>query len=79
MELLPLMEKYGIPIAFLVIGVVTGYKKYWVWGYQLADCQAAAIAAVAAAERREQEWKELAFAAWKIGKGAVEIAKERRP
>lgn len=45
-----LIERLGLPVVLLVFILFTGFKRYWVWGYQLKD-----------AERRELDWKDMAL------------------
>lgn len=45
-----LIERLGLPVVLLVFVLFTGFKRYWVWGYQLKD-----------AEQREQDWKNMAL------------------
>lgn len=45
-----LVERLGLPLVLLIFVLFAGFKRWWVWGYQLRDC-----------EKREREWKELAL------------------
>lgn len=45
-----LIERLGLPVVLLVFILFTGFKRYWVWGYQLRD-----------SERRERDWKDMAL------------------
>lgn len=62
-----------------------GAKKVWVWGWQLeaAEKREAATAAacelrVAAAERRENEWKDLLLETRYVARTAVDIVAKRK-
>lgn len=45
-----LVQSFGLPIAIFIIILFGGYKRWWVWGYQLKDSQ-----------QRELDWKEIAL------------------
>lgn len=69
----------GLPLATLLIAILLGgYRKWWAWGYQLTECEARCEARVAASERREAEWRELALGGMQAARTAVSMAKERR-
>lgn len=80
-EAIALAEKLsGISLAALLLIVLwLGATKRWVWGYQLVECQARAIADVAAARERELEWKAIAREGLAAAKSGVELAKELKP
>ena len=61
----------------IIAGVilVLGATRRWCWYYQLEQCEARGAAAVAAAEKREQLWRELYFAAMQTNKALVDIQK----
>lgn len=60
----------------LLLALVGGYRKWWAWGYQLTECENRCGALIAAAERREGEWKELALnRAMPIAREAVNAIK----
>lgn len=50
-----LIERFGVLVVLLVLILYTGYKRVWVWGYQLRDC-----------ETERKEWKDLALTGTKI-------------
>lgn len=45
-----LIQNFGVPVTLLLVILFGGYKRWWVWGYQLKD-----------AERREADWKDMAL------------------
>jgi hypothetical protein len=66
-----LADRYGILGVILVLVLTTGYKRVWVWGYQLRD-----------AEKREADWKDLALRgtliAERVTKGTTRASVEER-
>lgn len=52
----------GSIIVFLVIVLYGGYKKWWVWGYQLTDSQ-----------RRENEWRKIALDSMHTAESATSV------
>jgi hypothetical protein len=79
-EALALADKLsGVGLAALLIFVLwLGSTKRWVWGYQLTECEARCAALVAAAERREQEWKDIARPAMRLANESLQVAKESK-
>lgn len=55
------LAQYGFPLAALLIVVVTGARRVWVWGWALRD-----------AEAREAQWREIALKALNVGERVVE-------
>jgi NhaP-type Na+/H+ or K+/H+ antiporter len=55
------LAQYGFPLAALLIVVVTGARKVWVWGWTLRD-----------AEQREAQWREIALKALNVGERVIE-------
>lgn len=55
MDWLEFAREFGFPVVTLILVLYTGYKRVWVWGAELK-----------AAEKREQEWRELALTGTKI-------------
>jgi len=80
-EILAVAEKLsGVSLAALLILVLwLGATKRWVWGYQLVECEARSVRDVAAAEKREAEWKAMATRATDQAEKGLDLAKERRP
>jgi hypothetical protein len=69
----------------LIIVLYGGAKRWWAFGYQLTEarereaaCKAECDARLTAAQRREDEWKELALSGGYIAKQAVDLAKRGR-
>lgn len=69
----------------LILVLYGGAKKWWVFGYQLTQaearetaCRAEYEARLTAAQRREDEWKELALNGGYIARQAVDSL-TRRP
>jgi hypothetical protein len=54
--------------AALVITLVAGYYRVWVWGYQLKDC-----------ERRSEQWREIALHGLQVTKRAIDIVSTEEP
>lgn len=79
-EAIALAEKIASisPFAMLVIVLWLGATKRWVWGYQLSECEARAVVAVTAAEKREQEWKEIARSGHRLTEQSLQVAKESK-
>lgn len=63
--------------AALMIVLYGGAKRWWVWGYQLTEAKAECEARLTAAQRREDEWKELALTGGVVAKQAIELARDR--
>lgn len=69
----------------LIIVLYGGTKRWWVFGYQLTDAQKRESdtkleyeARLVAAQKREDEWKELALAGGQVAHQAVVLAREGR-
>jgi hypothetical protein len=90
LEILTFAEKLaGASLAMLLIVVlVGGYRRWWVWGHQYvemrADYQQRLQARIdeyehrlEAAERKAAEWQRMALRAAGIAENSVEIAKKR--
>lgn len=56
-----LLTQFGLPLASLVIVVVTGARGTWVFGRELQ-----------ASLKREEEWKQIAYKALSIGEKVIE-------
>jgi hypothetical protein len=63
--------------ALLILILIGGYRKWWSWGYQLTECEARWAALLVAAERRENEWKELALSGAITARRAVETLQSK--
>jgi hypothetical protein len=61
----------------LIYVLYLGKTKQWVFGYQLAECQARALADLAAARERELEWKAIAREGLSAAKTGLDLAKDR--
>jgi hypothetical protein len=83
---LDVFQKLGVPLGTLVIVLVLGARKVWCFGYQLAreeqrvaETKAECDARLTAAQRREDEWKELALTGGHLATEAVRLARDRTP
>jgi hypothetical protein len=61
----------------LLLVLVGGYMKKWVYGWQLDECEARRLRDVADALAREKEWKDLYRETVSISTNAIEIAQKR--
>lgn len=52
----------GVLVVFIII-IVSGFRRYWVWGYQLED-----------AERRATAWEQRFLSALELSSRATELA-----
>lgn len=62
-----LLREFGLPLAALTVLVVTGARRWWVWGWQYAE-------KVAECERMRTErdqWKDVALDALHVGRKLV--------
>jgi hypothetical protein len=62
-------EQVTIISLLLFIGIA-GFKRYWVWGYQLAEAQLA----TEEAKEEADEWKGIALEQWRTTGKAVAVA-----
>jgi hypothetical protein len=53
----------GGALALLVLILIGGWKRIWVWGYQLTDC-----------EKRSDEWKQMALGGYNLASRATQAA-----
>lgn len=71
--------------SMLLVVLYGGAKRWWCFGYQLiaaekreADCKAEYEARLAAALKREDQWKELALSAGQVAKESVGVLRRAR-
>lgn len=83
---LDLVYKLGWPIAGAIIVLILGYRSVWVFGREVImwkelyqQCKVECETRLAAAERREEEWREAARDGRYIARQAADIARDRRP
>jgi hypothetical protein len=68
----------------LIILLYGGAKRWWAFGYQLTDAERRLIDAktdcesrLLSAQRREDEWKQLALAGGRVASEAIGLARKR--
>lgn len=76
-ELLAFAEKLGsVGFPTLLVAILYGgYKRIWVWGYQLQQCEAACSVQVQKAEAESQYWKHMAFQVTGLAETSIGIQK----
>lgn len=76
LELFQLSEKLsGAGLAVLLILVlVGGYRKWWVWGWQLTEAEVRHEKEKEVYKEREQEWKNIARPSVHAAEGAANLA-----
>lgn len=52
MDFWTLAGNVGLPLAMVIIALLTGQRRVWTWGTELADCEARAAATAASYETR---------------------------
>ena len=65
-------------VVLLFLVLFGGSRKWWVWGWQLAECEARSEKAVAAEREIAREWKEIALPSVQSLETAVKIASRRK-
>jgi hypothetical protein len=77
-EMLALAERLsGAGLATLLILILYGgFRKWWVFGYQMTECETRCAALITAANQREAEWKQIARDGGQLAKTAVDMARE---
>jgi len=55
-----LVQQFGLPVTMLLFALVTGARGTWVFGRELK-----------ASEKREEEWKQIAYKSLDIGERVV--------
>ena len=58
-----LIQTFGLPVVMLVLVLVLGVRKVWVWGYQLEE-----------SERRAAKWEEMALRGTRLAEEGTDIA-----
>ena len=61
----------------LILLLWGGYKRRWVWGWQLEELRTDMKAQLDACEVRAREWKELALSGRQITRDTLELAKRQ--
>lgn len=56
-DALTLLGRYGLPFVMFCVWTYGGWKRYWVWGYQLVDANRRFDEEMVRAERRESSRK----------------------
>lgn len=80
MDFLTLAEKasaLSLPTLLILI-LVGGYRKWWVWGWQLKEAETRCDALLSAANVRETEWKDMALTGGRLADKAVGLVKAQR-
>jgi hypothetical protein len=62
----------------LILLLWGGYKRRWVWGWQLEELRHDMKAQLDACEHRAKEWKDLALTGRTITRDVVELAKRQQ-
>lgn len=65
-QVLSTLRDAGV-IGLLVMIILGGYKKWWVWGYLYEE-----------AKKEADEWKEIALKGTELADRMVDISKKRR-
>lgn len=65
------VSKLSLPTLLILI-LVGGYRKWWVWGWALTEAEARHAREIEACEKRSAEWKNIAMTGRDIVRGAVE-------
>ena len=77
-EIITLAEKashLGLATLLIII-LVGGFRKWWVYGWQLTEAQAKCAEQLAASAIREEDWKALALGGNRVADKAVGLAKD---
>ncbi len=79
-ELLKVAESLsGAPLAvLLIIVLIGGYRGWWNFGRELTAEKDRCAGLIAASEKREADWRELALSGAVTAKNAVDLAKTKR-
>ena len=62
-------------VGMLVFIIYGGYKRWWVWGYQLLDLDERYRRELAACEVREAQWREIAMSSGRSATLMLDTAK----
>jgi hypothetical protein len=62
-------------VGMLVFIIYGGYKRWWVWGYQLTDLDARYQRELESSHVRESEWREIALSAGRASSIVLDAAK----
>ncbi len=82
------LEKFGLPLGMIVIALILGSKEKpgWVFGRELRNaeerekkCQTDYEKRLADAQRREDEWREIALNGGYLARQAVDLARRQSP
>lgn len=62
----------------LLFILFASWKRWWVWGYQLAEAEARCAAVALAASKREEEWKSIALQYAGVTRDSVALTRQLR-
>lgn len=70
-EWIPVIERLGVPLAILIVLVITGSRGTWVWGYQYRANDKSWREQLEASQAREADWKQMAISGTLIAERAT--------